>query len=705
MESSDASMQTSAPRSTRLQSSSPASQVIAPTGNTPPSPSNTGSGASLLPARGGTATLTPVPASAAVESSDVEETSSPVSDEVTVDHEVEFTPTQQAPASVLFPRQSPLSHTPTSGAVVSTAPVEPNLPSQAPPPSPASLPPTPSTLPSLHTQSLSPISDPQVAPAPIQKIAPSPSTSHFDIPASASPTNIPQGPKFQALHPSSKSPPPDGVVKAPQNVLLSRARAHASASAPVSASSPPIQSNPKPPARRQSSGLDFLQLDLQVAREKQRAVAEAVISGPVTHVSSPTSISGRGTPAVTTAAAITAAPSTPVQPVSSPIVAQGTTALASPIRTSPVNPRTAIPSESDDLQPQKAQTTASRPVHRDLRQRSKSSGSGTPGTPKLQITDRAPAPPPEPGSSAAPIVVDEDDEVPVSMPAEEKMDVDVPVQALPHVEAKPFTVLDSRDSRGDEENVKGHPKPQPHQEESAASEHLPEQDVSAPQSTSCVLVPKANLPAAIIPDAAGSAQKPSGPEGKEPHGEKGGKDLSNEDVEMTTTLVLAEKKTTTTTLARVDGERETMEVSVECGKVAVVSGTTIEQPSGNESALNKVSPQPAVGVMAVPETGNTETTPLAPPATAPIAATTEASSMPAPSPDEFIRTLLGMMSSESGPGLDSQVPVLRSAPDDKILTLTSEASLKRSHRRGCRRSLSDGCSGASFREASEVSYS
>ena len=692
MESSDTSMQTSAPRSTGPQSSSPASRVIAPTTNTPPSPSNTGSGTPLLPASGETATPTPVPASTAVESSDVKEAPSPASDEVTVDHEVEFTPTQEAPATVLFPHQTPLSHAPTSGAVVSTAPVEPNLPSQAPPPSPASLPPTPSTLPSLHTQSLSPTSDLQVAPAPLQKIAPSPSTSHFDIPASTSLTNIPQGPKFQALHPSSKSPPPDGVVKVPQNVLLSRARAHASASAPVSISSPSIQSNPKPPARRQSSGLDFLQLDLQVAREQQKAVAA------VTRMSSPTSsISGRGTPAATSAVAITAAPSTPVLPVSSPVVAQGTTALASPTRTPPVNPRT----ESDSLsalQPQKAQTAASRPVHRDLRQRSKSSGSGAPGTPKLQITDRAPAPPPEPGSSAAPIVVDEDDEGPASMPAQEKMEVDAPV------EAKALTVLDSRDSRGDEKNAKGHPKPQPHQEESAATEHLPEQDVSALQSTSCVLVPKANTPAAIIPDAAVSAHKPPVFESKEPHGEKGGKDLSNEDVGMTTTPVLEEKKTATTTSARVGVERETMEVSVEGGDVADVSGTTIDQPSGNESTLDKVSPQTAVGVMAVPETGNMETTPFTPPATVPIVATTEASSMPAPSPDEFLRTLLGMMSSESGPGLDSQVRALHSAPNDKILTLTSEASVECSHRRACRRCLISGRSAASFWEASEVSY-
>ena len=594
-----------------------------------------------------------------------EETASPMSDEVTVDHEVVVTPTQQAPTSAIPSRQSPPSHAPISEAAVSTALVEPN---SAPPP------------PSLHTQTLSPISDPQVAPASLQKIAPSPSASRLDIPASTSSANIPHAPKPQALQLLSKSPPPDGVVQAPRNALLSLARAHASGSAPVSVSSASTQVTPKPPARRQSSGLDFLQLDLQVARERrQRAVAEAAISGSVVHASSPTSsTSGRGTPATTAAVANAGAPSTPVLSRSSPIVAQGTPALEpSILRTSSVNPRTAVSSESDDLSAVQPQTAASRPIHVDLRQRSNRSGSGTPSTPKLQITDRGPAPPPEPGSLAAPIVIDEDDEAPVSEPAEDKMEVDVPADALTHVE--PCTVLGFQDSRGEEESVR--------------PENLLGQDVSAPQSTSCVLVPKAK-PAASAPDAVFSAQKSSVPcsspfpplstssritsilpppvsttgsetqdvsspratESKEPHGEKGGKDLSNEDVK--TTGVVTEGNSTTITLPQIGGERETTEVSVECGDVAVVSGTTIEKPSGGESTLDKVSPQTAVGVMAVLETGNTETT-------APIAAMTESSLMLEPSTDEFIRTLMGMISSESGPSLDAQVPNLHSAADDK----------------------------------------
>jgi hypothetical protein len=661
------------------------------------SSSNTESGTSLtteLPASDGATTEAPVPAPAS-SISGLEEVASPTSDEVTVDHEVVFAPTQEAPASPVPSRQSPLA--PTSGAVVSAAPVEPNLPPQALPPQSAPLPPMPFTLPS---QPLSATSPPQVATAPLQKIAPSPSASHFDVPTTASSTNIPHGPKSQAVNLSSRSPPLDGAAQAPQNAFLSRARAHASGSAPVSVPSPSVKQDPKPSARRQSSGLDFLQLDLQVAREKkQKAVADAARSGSVPHVSSPTSsVSGRGTPASTTAVATTAAPSTPVLSLASPTIAQGAPALvSSPIlRTPPANPRTAICSEPDDLSaslPPKTPTTASRPIHRDLRQRSKS-GSGTPSAPKLQITDRGPAPPPEPGSLGAPIVIDEDDEEPVSVPAEDKMEVDVPTEALHHVATKSSTTLASQDPRGDEESA---PKPQLHQEESVTTE----KDVSASQPTFQVLVPKTKLPAAIVPDAVVSAQTSLVPttgsfppllsritsalappvltpgsetqvvssqvfESKEPHSEKGGNDLSNEDVEMTT-VVVAERKTTTAAVARVDDERKTMEVSVERGdrpSVPPVSGTTNEQPSGSEP-IDKVSPPTAVGIMAVPETANTETTPLSPPATARKAAMIEASPIFMPSTNKFIRTLLGMMSSESDPGVDAQVPALHSIPDDE----------------------------------------
>ncbi|KAN0132875.1 hypothetical protein V8E53_009240 [Lactarius tabidus] len=265
------------------------------------------------------------------------------------------------------------------------------------------------------------------------------------------------------------------------------------------------------------------------------------------------------------------------------------------------------------------------------------------------------------------------------------MEVDVPTEALHHVATKSSTTLASQDPRGDEESA---PKPQLHQEESVTTE----KDVSASQPTFQVLVPKTKLPAAIVPDAVVSAQTSLVPttgsfppllsritsalappvltpgsetqvvssqvfESKEPHSEKGGNDLSNEDVEMTT-VVVAERKTTTAAPARVDEERKTMEVSVERGdrpSVPPVSGTTNEQPSGSEP-IDKVSPPTAVGIMAVPETANTETTPLSPPATARKAAMIEASPMFMPSTNKFIRTLLGMMSSESDPGVDAQKP-------------------------------------------------
>lgn len=595
-----------------------------------------------LPANGGTATPTPVSASApslpvssmTVESpsaSGLDEVTSPVSVEMSVDHEVVSTPTQQAPhspASVLPSRQSPLSHALASGAVVSTAPVE----TEALPPPSNTLPLTPSTLPPLHTQPLSPISDPKITPNPLQKTAQSPSANRFDVPASASPTIL-QGPK-QAVHLSSKPPPLDGAL---QGLLpsLSRARASGSATVPVSS----IKQNPKPPSRRQSSGLDFLQLDLQVAREKkQKAAAEAAISGSV---SSPTSsISGTVTTAALIAVAVTGAPRTPVLPHSSPVVAQGTPALISPaLGTPPVYPPTAISSESYDLsalQPQKAQTATPRPVHRDLRQYSNRSVSGTPITPRLQITDRGPAPPPEPGSLGAPIVIDEDEEGLISEPAEDKMEVDV-VEALPSVEANSVAVLDSQDSRDDGDSAERRPKPQPQQEDSVTSEYSPKQNVSALQSSTRFPVPITSASAPPVSTPGNEMQGVSSQqatENKEAHSKNGGKDLSNANVES-----------------------ETMEISVECGdypSVAVVSDATLEQPSGSGPTFDKDSSPTSVGVMAAPEAGNTETTPFAPLATASIAATAEASPILATSPDELMRVFLGTQSRESGPSMDAQ---------------------------------------------------
>jgi hypothetical protein len=291
------------------------------------------------------------------------------------------------------------------------------------------------------------------------------------------------------------------------------------------------------------------------------------------------------------------------------------------------------------------------------------------------------------------------------VPTEYKMEVDVdaPVEALPNGEA---TVLDLQDSRGDEEAAEGHPKPQPQQ---VTSERLPEQDAavsarkpSAPLTTdpfsplptssgiTSVLAPPVLTPGREMQSV--SPQQAN--EGKEASGENDGKDLLNADMDSTTTLVVAERKTTTATLAQ-DGD-ETMEISVECGdspSVAVVSGATIEQPSGSKPTLDKVSPPTTVGVMAVPETGSTETTPYVPPTW--------------PSSDELIRALLGMISNASGSGMDAQVLALHSTPDEKkILTPTSEASLKPSHRRAYRGCLGGGRS-TSFCdwEASKVPYS
>ncbi|KAH8990355.1 hypothetical protein EDB92DRAFT_791675 [Lactarius akahatsu] len=222
------------------------------------------------------------------------------------------------------------------------------------------------------------------------------------------------------------------------------------------------------------------------------------------------------------------------------------------------------------------------------------------------------------------------------VPAEDKMEVDV-VGALPSMEANSVAVLDSQDSRGDGDSAERRPKPQPEQEDSMTSEYSPKQNVSALQSTTCFPVPITSASAPPVSTPGNEMQGVSSQqatENKEAHSKNGGKDLSNANVES-----------------------ETMEISVECGdypSVAVVSDATFEQPSGSGPTLDKDSPPTSVGVMAAPETGNTETTPFAPLATASIAATAEAPPIIATSPDELIRVLLGTQSREPGPSMDAQ---------------------------------------------------
>ena len=151
------------------------------------------------------------------------------------------------------------------------------------------------------------------------------------------------------------------------------------------------------------------------------------------------------------------------------------------------------------------QTPSPTLVHRDLRQRS--TRATFVGSHKLRITDRAPAPPPEPGSSSAPIVIDEDDE-PTSTPADEPMKVDPPTPVLSNTEATP-TALDHLDVQGSKGDAQNDLKPQPDQ---VISEQLPQDNASATQVESRPLVPEHELSATSTPQASVVAtQSPSVP--------------------------------------------------------------------------------------------------------------------------------------------------------------------------------------------------
>ncbi|KAH9998843.1 hypothetical protein BJV74DRAFT_189022 [Russula compacta] len=341
---------------------------------------------------------------------------------------VQSTPSRilQPPVSGSFGRP-PSPKTPVSGDVVKPARVEPS-PSSCPPTSSLA---TSSASPSLHHQPSSLVSVPPVAPLSFQEIPVTPSVMPPSVQVSQ---NVP---------PSRVQP----AVQTPSTSVVSPS---------------PDQQKPKPLPRRQSSGLDFLQLDLQVAREKKLRAARAA--------------------GVQKSGSTAQAPPEPAPSISTKVVLAAETA-----------PLTS-PTTSDSMQSTPVATTsmsagpAATLVHRDLRQGTSRNGTSR----RLRITDRAPVPPPEPGSSGAPIVIDEDEPMPMS--ADEPAIIDAPTPA-PQKEEETVTTLDPQgDTRGDH-------KLQPEQGGMAISEQLPPQNVSVLQGVSHPFVSERDPPATGISGA------------------------------------------------------------------------------------------------------------------------------------------------------------------------------------------------------------
>jgi len=333
---------------------------------------------------------------------------------------------------------------PVSGDVIELARVERNRNVPAPAPSLS----TTSVSSSLRTESASPVSAIRAVPQLSQKIPDN--TSVTSSPASA---NLPS----QGRNIRSTSPGHVGVaqVSPSQIVPTPQVEPPVQTSASVSLfSTSSGQNEPKPPRRRQSSGLD-----LQVARQKKLMAAKVASGtqksgttqaspgagpspstkdGTATATISPTSTTTAGIP--NTPAALTSTPAVPAAAQATPAQSPGTSqGYISVITTSVSNTAS---------QPQMVQTPSPTLVHRDLRQGFSRVRTSVTSPRTLRITDRAPAPAPEPGSSSAPIVIDEED-VSMSTPADESIDVDALLQPSTQTEETPMA-LDS-----DPQNVQG----------------------------------------------------------------------------------------------------------------------------------------------------------------------------------------------------------------------------------------------------------
>ena len=442
--------------------------------------------------------------------------------------------------------QSPVgeSRAPVSGDVVKPARVERsrNVPAPAPPLSTSSVPS------SLRTESASPVPALRVVPQSFQKI----------------PDNAPVTPS-----PASANLTSQGQV---------RPSVQTSAAVPIISTSSG-QNEPKPPRRRQSSGLDFLQLDLQVARQK-KLIAAKLASGAQksgTTQASPDPVHSPSTkdgPAITTVSPTSTTtagiPSTPATLISTPTVPAG--AQATPAQTfgttqAPISAiTTSVPNTTS--QPQMVQTPSPTLIHRDLRQGSSRVRSSGASPRKLRITDRAPVPTPEPGSSSAPIVIDEED-VSMSAPADESTNIDALMQPRTQTEETPMALdSDPQNVEGSNGDAKDDHKPR-HDQEGRA---LPEQQASLRDR----------------------------PSGAQPEQSK--------------------------------DQRKAAEDSVEGlgpSNNDIVSGATIVTSLGNESPiLSKDSIHTAVGVMSAPKSKVTEMTTPAPTTTASTAGATEPSAVP-----------------------------------------------------------------------------
>ena len=336
----------------------------------------------------------------------------------------QLAPSQPIPASEP-PRQSPSPQAPVPGDGVNPVPVGSNRNIQSPAPFPS----TSSVSPSLHAQPSPPVSVPQVALSSPQKVV-----IASVAPSSASPNVMSHGQYSHAMSPSLASSSDHAGVAQVLQAPPPQVPVSVQAPAPMPHVPQSSAQQLKPPPRRQSYGLNFLQVDLEDAREKKRAAslatgqqrsssASGASPGPVSAAIAPTTMTA--SPTSTATAGLLNALAVPT-PISTALA----TAEVAPARTPSLTGVTPVHTPT---------TSSPSLVHRDLRQGVTRSGSSSTSPRKLRITDRAPAPAPERGSSIAPIVIDEDDD-PIQRSAGEPIEIDSPTQTLP---TPPKTVIKS----------------------------------------------------------------------------------------------------------------------------------------------------------------------------------------------------------------------------------------------------------------------
>ena len=597
--------------------------------------------------------------------------------------------------------QPPLPQAPVPREAVEPVPEKPNPPARVSRPRLPPLQPTSSIPPSLHTKLLSPISASGTI-LPSQKSQLAPSVTHIVTPLSTS--NVTSQDRVPQTVLESSVSSQARATQVPQSVPLSEVQAPVQTpAAPPGASSE--QQKPKPKSRGPSLGLDFLQLDLQAAREKKlKAAAQAAeaqrslspaqvsaapISSPVPSTSkkvspppaatTPTSTAPVGTPSTSSAQAF---------PHAVPAVAQVSPAhILTRSGIEPIHPPANVSSESKVLSatppPQNAQTPPPSLVHRNLRRGSTRNGTSVASPRKLQITNRAPAPAPEPGSESAPIVIDEDEEL---TPADERTEAQVPTPALLKMEELTMTVPNSLDARGSEVDTKQEPEP----EEQAIREPIPQEDVSVPEfpsrlpasgpelsttSTLQVNVPAQTFSAPPTSSLLSSVSTPTVPappplastvpssdklqgtlpqhatDGKEIQNGNGGQDSMDMDTDTSTTSVVAEKGKTMEDLVEGQGHPS----------VDIVSAATVEPLLGSESSAPITGPTPPpAGIMASSKSRETKMTPSAPPVVPSVASVTRSSPALAATPATSPSIPSGTESTKSGPmpSMDVQVYAL-----------------------------------------------